>query len=129
MAVIVPPIVNTALNLRIYFFVRSSARRLQPQIASVIVSDSNGQQQPRLNQRDISMIHQIIFMFVIFVVGWLPIYLSIIISEFIYVDWFVTSVTAVFSELCTLIIITHLFIHNHEIRQYLVNSIRQFVGR
>jgi len=126
MAVLVPSIINIVLNILIFIYVRTSSRRIQPQSIDPL-TNGNNIQHVKLTRRDISLLWQMIFMFSMFIGGWSPVYLSAIISELIYVDSLVTPVTAIFSELCIFGIIINLFIQNHDLRQYLLNKIRELI--
>jgi hypothetical protein len=126
--VCVPLLINVVLNVLIFNHVRNSTRRVRPQIVNTL-TNRNNIQPARLNQRDTSMLRQMIFMFLMFIGGWTPVFASLIISQFINFDPLVTPMTVLFGELCLMSININLFIHNHVLKQYLLNKIRQFFRR
>jgi hypothetical protein len=119
--------INIIVNAFIFSHVRSSSRRVNPQIISAITNTVNAVQQ-KISRREISLLQQMIFMFSMFVIGWSPSYITIILSYFISLDPMTLRLAVLFSELCLLGIIMNLFIHNHELRQYLMNNIRRRFG-
>ena len=124
MTVCVPSLINTIVNVRIFIHVRSSARRVQPQTITTLTLGTNTQKQ-KIGRREISLLRQMIFMFTIFIGGWAPVYSIVIISFVQYLDPIITSLAVVLGELSILGIITNLFICNHDLRQYLLNKMRQ----
>lgn len=123
-AVLVPSSINVILNVLIFRYVRSSVRRIQPGIIHTLTNSINNINQPIITRREISLLQQMIFTFLIFIIGWTPVYLTLIISYFVVFDSNITSATALVSQLCTLCIITNLFIYNHELKQYFKDKIR-----
>ncbi len=125
LAVCIPSLIITILNILIFSYVRSSTRRVQPQGLHVSTNANNHiQQQPIISRRDISLLRQMIFTFLIFILGWTPVYLTIIISNFIRIDPLISYITAIISQLCILNIIINLFFNNHELKQYLTDRLR-----
>ena len=101
MSVIVPSLINTIVNIRIFAYVRSSSRRVRPQTVTVI-SNTINPQEPRISRREISLLRQMIFMFSMFVGGWTPIYLTVLIFNFIPFNLMIFRLTVVFGDLCLL---------------------------
>jgi hypothetical protein len=124
MAVFVPSLIITILNVLIFSYVRSFSRRVQIQAVNIPATVINNTQQPIITRQEILLLRQMIFTFFIFIIGWTPVYLTLIISHFIYIDPNITSITAIISQLCILSIIINLFINNYELKQYLRNRIR-----
>lgn len=125
MAVFVPSLIITILNILIFAHVRASARRVQPQINPSATNPINYIHQPTLiTRREILLLRQMIFTFVIFITGWAPVYFTIILSYVINVYPLIISACVILSQLCILTIIINLFIYNHELRQYLGEKIR-----
>ncbi len=126
MAAIVPSLINTIVNVLIFSHVRSSSRRVQPQTVTSVTNVINTQE-PRISRREISLLRQMIFMFSMFVGGWTPVYLTVLILHFMPFNFMAFHLTAILGELCTLCIIMNLFLCNHELREYFRNKIRQFL--
>jgi len=128
MAVFVPSVINSVLNILIFIHVRSSSRRVQDQSAAS-VTNGNNTQHVKFNRRDLSLLRQMIFMFSIFIGGWSPVYLSGIIGQFTSINSLVLPITAIFGEICIFSLIINLFVQNHELTQYIINNIRQLIGQ
>jgi len=126
MTVIVPSLINTFVNVLIFVHVRSSSRRVRPQAVPSVTNISNTQE-PRISRREISLLRQMIFMFSMFVGGWTPVYLTVLILNFMPFNFMAFHLTVIWAELCTLCIIMNLFLCNHELREYFRNKIRQFL--
>ena len=124
-ALFVPSLINIILNIVIFTYVRSCSRRVQPQIVSTL-TNTNNHQEPKVSRRDISLFRQIIFMFSVFIGGWSPLHLVLIITQFIYVDPLIFRLVVVFGELSILCIIINLLKYNRELKQYFVNKFRQY---
>jgi hypothetical protein len=125
MAIFVPFLINIIINFRIFLYARSSARRVQPQAIRTVTTRNNNQQ-PIINRREISLLKQMIFIFTVFIVGWCPVYLVVIIISVIYIDPIIPGLAVLLGELSTLSVTIYLFIYNHELRQYLLNKIQRF---
>ncbi len=112
--VILPLIIIVVLNAIIFLKVRSSSRRIHTTaLASTAAADRRQQ-----NVRDIHLLKHMLFMFVVFIMGWAPLYIYLLIVQnpnpyyWLYV---VFQILAVFS---VVIDILDLFLYNHDIRQY-----------
>lgn len=112
---------NIILNVFIFIHVRDFARRVQPQTLNVAV---NNQQQLRINRREISLLKQMIFLFLTFILGWSPMYLILVINQFIYVRRIIYESMVFICQISLLSLIMNLFIYNYKLRQYLINKIR-----
>jgi len=124
MTVIVPSLINTFVNVLIFVHVRSSSRRVRPQavpsVTNIIIT-----QEPRITRREISLLRQMILMFSMFVGGWTPVYVTVLILYFMPLNLLPFLLTTVVAELCLLFITMNLFLCNHELREYCRNKIRQ----
>lgn len=123
-AVAFPLSINTILHICIFIHVKRSSHRIQPQNLSEIRSNTNGQQQLKISRRDVSLLKHMIFIFLMFVVGWTPIFVINIIDFLNSVDFTIVMSCVYLSIVCVLSIIIHLFLCNREIRDYLFNLIR-----
>jgi hypothetical protein len=122
MAVFMPSLINIILNVHIFLYVRSSIRRIQPQMINPV-----NIQRTKISRRDILVLRQMIIIFVLFIGGWTPIYLSVLLDKLVYIDSLVVPYTVLFGELCLLSIMIHLFIYNRQLRRYLLLKIRLFL--
>lgn len=124
MAIILPALSITIFNFLIFSFVRSSGRRIRPQPASTTINTDGNNKQSIISRREISLLRQMIFTFKIFLFGWGPAYFTAFIRNFISAPSLTGYITSINSQLCTVLTIINLFIHNHELKQYLMNFIR-----
>ena len=120
LAVVVPSLINTVLNLLIFARVLASSRRVQPSVHNPTANNQHG----IISRREMAVLRQMIFTFFIGIVGWAPIFIVIIINYFIPTDVIAILITSIISQLCILWIITSLFIYNHDLREYLSNKVR-----
>jgi hypothetical protein len=123
-AVILPLLMNIVLNICIFVYVRKSSNRVRAQDISAVTS-GNHNQHPRISRRDISLLKQMIFIFTMFIVGWTPALIINTVNVVIFVDFIILMVSLYLSAVCLLALIINLFIYNHEIRQYVFDSIRR----
>jgi hypothetical protein len=108
--------------MKIFIYARSSSRRIQPQSVTVQTADGNIQQ-AGLRRRDAHLLRHIIFMFCIFVVGWGPIHLVEIVIYYCTVDTLVVSLLFLLAQVCTLSLISNLYLYNHEVRRWLQSKL------
>ncbi|CAF4209771.1 unnamed protein product, partial [Rotaria sordida] len=80
MTTFLPSLINTILNIRIFAYVRSSTRRIQPQVNVIPTNSSNNIQQPIISR-------------------WVPVYLITIIGYFVRIDPIILAGTAILSQL------------------------------
>jgi len=109
--VILPSIFSGIFNSLIFISVRSSTRRVHALTPAV---NSNHQ-----NTRDIYLLKHMIFIFIIFIIGWAPIYIRSIIQLNNEVTLWFGQFLQLLPVISSLIIILDLFYYNHELRQYL----------
>ena len=111
--VAIPSILFLILNILIFIYVRSSSRRVQSQI------HSGENPQPKINRRDIVLLRHMILMFCIFIGGWAPVYISILLSFYITIQLRVFYILSTWCELTILIAMIDLYSYNHELRNFL----------
>ncbi|CAF3537375.1 unnamed protein product [Adineta steineri] len=126
MFLFIPCFINLVLNIRIFVYVRTSSRRIQPQSVNTGTGNVNNQQE-KVSRRDIKLLQQMILMFLIFLGGWTPFYVIMIVTSFISLDPNFVRVAIVWAQLFILIDVMNLFKRNHEIREYLLNNIRVLI--
>ena len=118
------------LNALIFKHVRSSTRRVQPQIISA-TGTSDRSQQPRISRREMALLQHMLFMSATFAIGWTPVYAVVIVNQYVltYATRLIFDYSVILGEIAILSIIIHLFISNHEIREHSMNKVRHWIGR
>ncbi len=116
------------LNIRIFIHVRHSLRRIQFEIASTLPRGMNNPQ-PKISRRDISLLKHMIFMFTMFIVGWLPTSIIHIADILHSVNALIEGIILLLGEVCLLSLVIYLLVYNHEIRQFLFNRIQRCCQR
>ncbi|UJR16942.1 hypothetical protein I4U23_003840 [Adineta vaga] len=122
--IIIPSITFIITNSIIFVHVRRSTRLVQP-------FNSKGIQSSILSIRDVRLLKHIVFMFVIFFTGWIPIYVvrifngtSIAFSPVLH------NILGTLPILALLVTIIDLFSFNHELQKYFTRQplIRQMIS-
>ena len=113
---LVPSVIFAVSNGLIFSHVRASSRRVQT--ASV---PHEGQQQPKINQRDLSLLRHMIIMFCITLSGRAPVPVYQVIGHSRGFNMSILQTLLVWYELALLANIVDLFLYNHELRKYLVD--------
>ncbi|UJR14440.1 hypothetical protein I4U23_001437 [Adineta vaga] len=124
MTIIIPSTINIILNGLIFLHVRSSTRRVLPQVFSVINTGINSNQQGKIGRREIVLLQRMIFTFVIFILGWSPVYLSNIVNLYITVDVISNGILVLICEIAALSLVFNLVVFNRELRQYISDKIQ-----
>ena len=127
-AIILPILINISLDTRIFLLIRRSTCRIQAQNLNRTPSITNTSS-IKLVRRDIFLLKHMVFTFLIFILGWAPVFLlnliDIIIPGHIYQIIYCTYLCI----LSTLGIIAYLFTFNYELRMYLYDRIQCCVER
>ncbi|CAF1126739.1 unnamed protein product [Adineta ricciae] len=123
-AVVLPSLINIILNSLIFVHVRSSVRRVQPNIATAWTSGFNREQQqlPKISRREIALLRQMVFMFIMFVTGWSAVLIVNIIIQVKSISAILVFISMLLGELCAIGIIIDLYVYNHELRKFLYNK-------
>ncbi len=103
-------------NSIIFKFTRRSTRRVQP---------ANGEsvQAPALSNRDARLLKHMVFLFAVFVCGWAPIYIAMIVdSNGVAVSPIVLQILLKVPSASLFVDVTDLFLFNHELRRYFTNQ-------
>jgi hypothetical protein len=127
-AVCVPLIINTVFNVLIFNYARSSTRRVHAHNTDTNTNINNNQH-AKLSRRDISLLKHMVFMFLTFMVGWIPVYLIIIVDGVIKTSPLIFPYASVVGGLAILAITINFFICNHEVNEYLMNQVRRYIRR
>ncbi|CAF1009328.1 unnamed protein product [Adineta steineri] len=121
--VIVPSIVNIIFNSLIFMSVRSSTRRinaLATTTTTATTTKTSVTNTTHQDKRDIYLLKHIVFMFIVFISGWAPVYTFFIVVDFANpIGLWLTLLLQFLPALSLLISIIDLFLYNHELRQYL----------
>lgn len=108
---IVPSMLNGILNSSIFRKVSLSSQRLISDSRKTSLTDT-------LHGRDINLLKHIIFLHIIFVIGWAPIAFLPIVELFITIPDLISLFLRVLPSISLLINIFDLYVYNHELRQY-----------
>jgi len=111
------PAIGLAITNSIIFkSARRSTRRVQP-------ANGESAQAPGLNHRDARLLKHMIFLCAVFVSGWAPIYIIMIINwNGVAVSPIVVQVFLTVPVASLFIDVTDLFLYNHELRRYFTNK-------
>jgi len=113
---VLPAIGLAITNSIIFKSTRRSTRRVQP-------ANGENAQAPALSHRDARLLKHMIFLFTVFICGWTPIYIIIIIDwNGIAVSPIVLQVFLTVPVASVFIDVTDLFLYNHELRRYLTHK-------
>jgi len=111
-----PAIVFAITNSIIFKSTRLSTRRVH-------ATNGEGAQASALSHRDARLLKHMIFLFTVFICGWTPIYIMMII------DWNGVAISPIVMQVflavpgaSLLVDVTDLFLYNHELRRYLTNK-------
>lgn len=103
----------TIFNSLIYISVRSSTRRIRATTENV----------NQANSRDISLLKHMLFIFVVFIIGWTPTYVDMIFNSSITGTLLSSLILEVIAIVSTIVIIFDLFFYNRDLRRYLTENI------
>jgi hypothetical protein len=104
----------------IFLFVRSSTRRVHATevFSTTSVANNNLQQ-----ARDMHLLKHMVFIFIVFLIGWAPVYILSVISFSEGLPTWVYYLLEMLPVFSTLINILDLFVYNHELRKYFKEQI------
>jgi hypothetical protein len=118
--VVLPSIVTIVFNSMIFFFVRSSTRRVHATATAPTTSVANTNLQ---HARDMYLLKHMVFIFIVFLIGWTPIYIESAIDFSRGASSWLFLLLQILPVFSTLINILDLFMYNHDLRQYLKEQI------
>ncbi len=118
--VVLPSIVTIVFNSMIFFFVRSSTRRVHATATAPTTSVANTNLQ---HARDMYLVKHMVFIFIVFLIGWAPIYIVSVINFSEGLPLWVYFLLRMLPVFSTLTNIVDLFIYNHDLRKYLKKQI------
>jgi hypothetical protein len=100
----------------IFIYARRSTRRVH-------ATNGENAQAPILSSRDVRLLKHMIFMFVVFAGGWVPIYVAKVINyNGTVLSPLAIEILSTIPAVSLLIDIADLFLYNHELRRYLTNG-------
>ena len=100
-------------NALIFHHVHNSSRRIQPQMTMT------RRHSTRISHRDAHLLQHIIVMFIVFVGGWAPAYILVIVEHYINVSPIIEWILSFCCDLALLLNIIDLFLYNHELRRFI----------
>lgn len=122
MIILLPSSIKGIFNVLIFLHVRASTRRIRA------VTTVDLPHLPPLNQqstRDIRLLKHILFMFIIFVAGWTPIYLMPIFGKDQFENSWLPTALQVLPVISALITVLDLFWYNYDLRRCLQDHINR----
>lgn len=124
-----PFMIKLILNICILIYIRKSFQRVHTQSMANETSNANHSQKQsnRISRRDISLLKQMIFIFVVFLVGWTPALIVNTITTVSDVDDIIMGVCIYLSVICPLCLMINLFYLNHDVRHYIANKFRRCI--
>ena len=120
---IVPASINILPNVLIFSYVRSSTNRVQPQGSSSLTATVSVQYS-KVNRREIALVKQMTYMFVLLIVGWNPIFIITVVNAYTALSPLLHHLGYLICQACILGIVLHLLSINQELRQYVGGKIR-----
>jgi len=102
--------------------VRSSTRRVHA-LATTTSAVTNTNHQ---NSRDIYLLKHMFFIFVVFIIGWTPLYTVAMINSDEETPSWVLQFLQLLPVISSIIIVLDLFFYNHDLRQYLKERLLKF---
>ncbi|UJR17387.1 hypothetical protein I4U23_004282 [Adineta vaga] len=120
---ILPSITMIFFNSMIFYSVHSSTRRVQtlPSSTSAISSVNHGR------ARDIYLVKHMLFMFVVFIAGWGPIYMYSAIVGIQDINSSIIITLQILPVSSSFINIVDLFMYNHDLRRYLTERLLKYL--
>ncbi len=106
----------------IYFSVRSSTRRVHALATITSVAARTNHR----NARDIYLLKHMFFVFVVFVLGWTPIYFLALFNLYETVTLWVIQFLQILPVISSLVIVLDLFFYNRDLRQDLKERLMKF---
>jgi hypothetical protein len=116
--IVIPISICLVMNIIIFKYVQSSTRRIQPETLAISTNHRNNQQ-PTLSRRDVHLLRHMVIMFLVFIIGWGPIYITSVIMTQISVSILTLRILSLLAELSLLCDIIDLFLYSHELRKHL----------
>jgi len=116
--IVVPVSVCVVINIIIFKYVQSLSLRIQP-ASQRTIANHNHDQKPTLSRRDVHLLRHMIIMFFVFIVGWVPIYIALVIQIQTPVSTLILRILSLLAEISLLCDMIDLFLYSHELRRYL----------
>ncbi len=113
--VILPSTLNGIFNLLIFLKVKLSTQRLSAGTMKVPSIQSN---KKCLHSRDVCLLKHMLFLHIVFIIGWTPVTLLSIIELYIKIPVLLYLFLRLLPPISLVINILDLFIYNRELRQY-----------
>jgi hypothetical protein len=122
---ILPIILNGFLNLLIFRKAHSSTHHI---IALSSTKSPTNSKSSCLNARDARLLKQMLISFMVFVIGWGPIYILSVVGVYVRLSYLVYLSLQLLPALSLFINIVRLFFYNHKLRQYLKERIFKYLN-
>lgn len=119
MVVIIPFIMIVMFNIFIFLKALASTRRVHHRGAHSDGSETSRRQQAR----DIHLLKHMLFIFLVFIIGWAPVYVAVVLNLYIHISVWVLVFLQIPPIFSALIMVLDLYVYNHDLRSYLKRKI------
>lgn len=115
--IIIPLLTCIIVNGLIFRHVRASTLRVQPQSGISVTAITNGQQ-AKLSRRDIHLLRHMVLMLIIFIIGWVPLYIVLIVVN-PYFEAVLVNCLTILAQITIFCDVLNLFIYNRLVSEFL----------
>lgn len=130
MVVLTPSLITMLLNARIFIYSRSISNRVRHHNGMNSVTENTieaiNNRPPGMSKRDLHLLRQIFMMSSIFIFGWGPGYIAAIFGSFTYVSPIISPILVLIGTTAALSYTLILFFYDHEMRQFLRETLQNF---
>jgi hypothetical protein len=124
--IIIPCCTMTIIHLIIFINALSSTRRVA---AAANTSERQAYSQIIFSDREKSLLKHIIVMMIVYVIGWIPLYICRILFGINFTTTFLFEILAALPIISCLLNIINILIYHHEFRQYIRQKISRSIKR
>ncbi|CAF1258123.1 unnamed protein product [Adineta steineri] len=130
--IVVCSLISLLVNVRLFIYghfsfqrmlLNTSFNRIEPIQSIVLNLDNRLNNRLRVNQRHVRLLKHMIYMFLIFVIGWGPFSILMIVNSNMEVSTFTYGFFGIWAEISSVCLVVSLFIYNNKLRQYLAGKI------
>ncbi|CAF0828733.1 unnamed protein product [Adineta steineri] len=122
--IIVPLILNAISNSLIFITVRSSSRRVAQAVAATTGPTAKINHS---SSRDTRLLKHMLFIFVAYIIGWLPVSCILLLNVDVYVNLTVSQFLRLLPVISSFITIFDLFFYNRDLTKYLTENFFKYL--
>ena len=123
MAIIIPALISFSLNIRLFSYIYRSSRRIQSHNSISRIQPADTVRRPKLRRLDILLLKNAIFLLMIFIFGWSPIFSLVAIDYDGHMSPVYYSVFQGLAAVSLSFCVINLFVYHQKLRQFLRNKI------